>query len=273
MEGAKTSSEKNSFDNQCEILIGVLAVQGSFYEHINAITRLKDDVYTNSLSDANGLKVKNVQIKIVDIRSPKDVSANMRGLIIPGGESTTLNIFLKDNGFFEAIEKWMRCEGNVVWGTCAGMILLSNSVVSQKVGGQLKFGGVDVTTCRNYFGRQRQSFESSIELHDEQLSKCLRSGINEDEEHFHGIFIRAPGIVSINNKEDVKVLATLPPTPNDMEHGLRNGTNNLRDASDTNDIVAVRQGNMMITSFHPELTDDLRFHKYFVDMVIAGFDK
>ena len=97
MEGAKTSSEKISIDNQCEILIGVLAVQGSFYEHINAITRLKDDVYTNSLSDANGLKVKNVQIKIVDIRSPKDVSANMRGLIIPGKM-----IFLRWMTFFHS---------------------------------------------------------------------------------------------------------------------------------------------------------------------------
>ena len=84
MDGARSSSKKDAFAQRCEILIGVLAVQGSFYEHINAITRLKDDVYAHTLLDVNGLKVKNVEIKVVDIRSPKDVSSTMRGLIIPG---------------------------------------------------------------------------------------------------------------------------------------------------------------------------------------------
>jgi len=191
---------------------------------------------------------------------------------ISGGESTTLNIFLKDNGFFESIQEWMRCEGNVVWGTCAGMILLSNSILSQKDGGQLKFGGIDVTTCRNYFGRQRQSFESNLELEDEELSKCLSSERNDDDRKYHGIFIRAPGIVSIENKKDIKVLATLKSVSNDFKQKLCIERNDEQE-NDAKDVVAVRQGNMMVTSFHPELTNDLRFHKYFVDMVIARCHK
>ena len=154
-----------------------------------------------------------------------------------------------------------------VWGTCAGMILLSNQVLQQKTGGQLmvkkkirenysrnfkflvscsfQLGGVDITTGRNFFGRQKKSFEQSLILHN-GMKKLEQTDV------FHGVFIRAPGVISIDNQNQVQILATLGYSGEDR------------------DVVAVKQDNLIVTSFHPELTDDLRFHEYFVDCILEN---
>lgn len=237
-----------------EIKIGVLAVQGAFAEHINCLQQL-NFVYKKS--------AKNVKLDVVEIRSCDDVSQDMDALIIPGGESTTLNIFLSSGGFMESLKNWMAsedpdkkggCRRKTIWGTCAGLIMLSNNITQQKAGGQIKFGGIDITTCRNFFGRQKQSFEQNLELHNSMLQ--LKGGGGA----FNGIFIRAPGIVSVDNKPEVEVLATL--------------LDNQPGDPDQDPIpVAVKQDNIMVTSFHPELTNDLRFHEFFVKLAIQNAKK
>ena len=114
---------------------------------------------------------------------------------------------------------------------------------------------MSITTSRNYFGRQKESFVADIKLVDENVTNCMSSKIENgtisanDHATFQGIFIRAPGIIAVDDCDNVKTLATLQ-------------------LSATSQIpVAVRQGNIMVNSFHPELTKDLRFHKYFVDMI------
>ena len=95
------------------------------------------------------------------------IFGNISAKTFSGGESTTMNIFLRKDGFFDRLRDWIKSEnGRTVWGTCAGMILLSNRVTHQKSGGQLTIGGIDITTDRNHFGRQRQSFEQELQLHN-----------------------------------------------------------------------------------------------------------
>ena len=111
--------------------IGVLAVQGSFIEHIQAFEKLK--------------------VEAVDIRSPNDLTDDIQGLVIPGGESTTMGHFLKNNQFLLHIKHWMK-SGKMVWGTCAGLILLANELKNEKYGGQFSLGGLNIVVERNSFG-------------------------------------------------------------------------------------------------------------------------
>jgi 5'-phosphate synthase pdxT subunit len=149
------------------------------------------------------------------------------GLIIPGGESTTFGKLASAFNLLEPLRAFCKA-GKPVWGTCAGMIFLAKDVGRP----QPVIGVMDVTVKRNAFGRQVDSFEVDL-----KIPALKPNGL------FHAIFIRAPLIESVG--KGVRVLAR-----------LEDGT-----------IVAARQGNLLSTSFHPELTDDTRFHKYFVDMV------
>lgn len=155
---------------------------------------------------------------------------DLDGLIIPGGESTAIGKLLVSYQLLEPL-KTLISSGRPVWGTCAGLILLAKDIGGLQ---QPLLGALDVTVRRNAFGRQLDSFETDIpmpEVADQPL---------------HAVFIRAPLVESVG--EGVQVLGT-----------LEDGT-----------IVAVRQGNLLGTSFHPELTGDSRFHLYFLDMVEAG---
>jgi 5'-phosphate synthase pdxT subunit len=125
------------------------------------------------------------------------------------------------------------------WGTCAGLILLAEHAAGQKKGGQPLIGGLNVMVDRNYFGRQVDSFE--VDLDVPALTEVAQP--DDPEGPFHAIFIRAPGVVKIG--PEVEVIARLP------EDGV---------------IVAVRQGHLLGAAFHPELSDDLRFHRYFAKM-------
>ena len=186
--------------------IGVLASQGAFAEHIAVLRRLDADA--------------------VPVRLPGELRG-LDGLIIPGGESTTISRLMSAYGLPDAI-KAMAQAGLPVFGTCAGMILMAREI-SGSNNGHLSL--MDITVRRNAFGRQLESFETEIEI--PALGK----------KPFPGVFIRAPLIERYDR--DVEVLASLP-----------DGTP-----------VAARQDNLLVSAFHPELTDDPRFHRYFLDII------
>ncbi len=186
--------------------VGVLAIQGAFIEHEQMLQR--------------------IGVEPVEVRLPAHLEG-VDGLIIPGGESTTIGRVAQKWGLIEPIRDLAR-SGLPLWGTCAGMILMAKDVVDG-VEGQPLLGLMDVTVRRNAFGRQVDSFETDLEV------PALGN------EPFPAVFIRAPLIERVG--EGVEVLAR-----------LEDGT-----------VVAVRQGNLLATSFHPELTEDERFHRYFVN--------
>ena len=185
--------------------VGVLAIQGDFAEHIAVLGKL-------------GVKAR-------EIRLPEHLDS-VDGLIIPGGESTTLSRLMTIYKLREPIEQ-MAAEGRAVWGTCAGMIMLSREITELD---PIPLGIMDIGVQRNAFGRQVDSFEQTLDV----------SALGPDP--FHAIFIRAPVIIRVG--EGVEVLSAL----------------------DADRPVAVRQGNLMATSFHPELTNDYRFHSYFLEL-------
>lgn len=159
------------------------------------------------------------------MRKPEELK-DLDGLIIPGGESTTIGKLMVEWGLLEEI-KAKAAKGLVLYGTCAGMILLSKEIIGSD---QPRLGLLDATVQRNAFGRQRESFEADMDV-PELGPKPLRA-----------VFIRAPYIEKVG--PNVKVLAVV------------NGK-----------IVIARQGNILVTAFHPELTDDTRIHQYFLNMI------
>ncbi|MFQ6170711.1 pyridoxal 5'-phosphate synthase glutaminase subunit PdxT [Oryzobacter sp. R7] len=193
-------------------VVGVLAVQGDVREHVVAL-------------EASGAHA-------ITVRRPAEVAA-VDGLVLPGGESTTIDKLLRAFGLQEPIRE--RIAGGLpVYGSCAGMILLADRIADGRPD-QQTLGGVDMTVRRNAFGRQVDSFEE--DLHIRELGG----------EPVRAVFIRAPWVEEAG--EAVQVLAR-------VEHGPAAGR-----------IVAARQGNLLVTSFHPEVTGDHRFHRLFVDIV------
>ncbi|MCX4849197.1 pyridoxal 5'-phosphate synthase glutaminase subunit PdxT [Streptomyces sp. NBC_00893] len=190
-------------------VIGVLALQGDVREHLIA------------LASADALARP--------VRRPEEL-AEVDGLVVPGGESTTMSKLASLFGMLEPLRERVR-DGMPVYGTCAGMILLADKILDPR-SGQETIGGIDMIVRRNAFGRQNESFEAAVEV----------AGIEDGP--VEGVFIRAPWVESVGAQ--AKVVA---------EHGGH--------------IVAVRQGNALATSFHPELTGDHRVHALFVDMVRA----
>ncbi|HEY9075373.1 MAG TPA: pyridoxal 5'-phosphate synthase glutaminase subunit PdxT [Anaerolineaceae bacterium] len=198
--------------------IGVLALQGAFIEHQQIVESL-------------GAAVRQVRL-------PDDLEG-LDGLIIPGGESTTIGKLATDFGLIEPLRQFGR--QHAIWGTCAGAIFLSKDIHRD----QPLLGLMDITVERNAFGSQVESFEIDLDIpclnrpewfKPEWLKEGLKSA------PFHAVFIRAPLIESVNGSTEV--LATLPDRR----------------------IVAARQGKWLATSFHPELTSDHRFHRYFLEM-------
>jgi len=159
--------------------------------------------------------------------------AEVDALIIPGGESTTIAQLARIFDLFNDIKKRI-ADGVPVYGSCAGMILLADRIVDGAIG-QETFGGIDMTVRRNAFGRQVDSFESDLNFAGEKM---------------HAVFIRAPWVEELSNS--VQVLSEVIATDGKVHP------------------VAVRQGSLFATSFHPELTTDLRVHRYFFDQVCAG---
>jgi 5'-phosphate synthase pdxT subunit len=190
--------------------IGVLALQGAFIEHEQALQRI-------------GVEAR-------EVRLPEQLEG-LDGLIIPGGESTTIGKLAVQYGLMEPIRA-MAAEGKLLWGTCAGMIFMAKDVGRD----QPLLGLMDVTVQRNAFGRQVDSFETDLDV------PAIITP--ENKRPFHAIFIRAPLIESVGMGVDVLA-------------ALSNGA-----------IVAARQGRLLATSFHPELAYDDRFHRYFVSLAV-----
>jgi pyridoxal 5'-phosphate synthase pdxT subunit len=189
-------------------VIGVLALQGDVAEHMSMLEHL----------GATPVSVK--QVEQLD---------QIEGLIIPGGESTTIGKLLRRYEMLEPLRRKVKA-GFPVYGTCAGMILLASEIDGAGVD-QPSIGGMDIAVQRNAFGRQRESFEADVEV------PAL------GDEPIHAVFIRAPAINS--SGVNVDVLGRLP---------------------DGKAVVA-RQGNLLVSAFHPELTNDARMHRYFIDIV------
>jgi 5'-phosphate synthase pdxT subunit len=200
--------------------IGVLALQGAFIEHVKMLQEM-------------GVNTR-------EVRLPEDLEG-LDGLIIPGGESTTIGKLMTLYNLIEPVKE-MALDGKPVWGTCAGMILLANDIggLSQPL-----IGLMDIKVKRNAFGSQLDSFESDIEI------PVL------GEKPFRGVFIRAPYIEKVG--PEALELARLGGEAAKHEQDV-NGTGQAV-------IVAARQNNLLATAFHPELTEDPRFHRYFLGMV------
>ncbi|XP_010929443.1 probable pyridoxal 5'-phosphate synthase subunit PDX2 [Elaeis guineensis] len=210
--------------------VGVLALQGSFKEHIAALRR--------------------IGVKGVEIRKPEQLN-NVDYLIIPGGESTTMAKLADYHNLFNALQEFVST-GKPVWGTCAGLIFLANKAVGQKSGGQKLIGGLDCVVHRNFFGSQLQSFETQL-----AVPKLAEKEGGPDS--FRGVFIRAPAILEAG--PDVEVLADCP-VPSDNARTTIPAAEGKKEKV----IVAVRQGNLLGTAFHPELTSDSRWHSLFLKM-------
>lgn len=185
--------------------IGVLALQGAFIEHIKMLQQ--------------------VGAETVEVRLPEHLEG-LDGLIIPGGESTTIGKLATEYKLIDPLREF--AQSKPTWGTCAGMIFLAKKLTTEE---QPILGAMDITVNRNAFGRQIDSFETNLQI--EGLA----------DEPFHAVFIRAPVVTATDDK--VEILSQL----------------------DDEQIVAVRQNHLLATAFHPELTDDLRLHSYFCDIV------
>lgn len=198
------------------LTVGVLSIQG--------------DVQENILSAKTAIDELGIDGTVIDVKTSEEIS-QLDGLIIPGGESTTIGQLSLVNGSLKVIKE--KIEGGMpVLGICAGMIMLSNTANDRVVGktDQPLLGILDIKLERNSFGRQRESFESDISLDSINIPK------------FNGVFIRAPSVSDVGS--DVEILSKF-----------------------NNRIIAVKKGNVIGTAFHPELTKDTSLHKYFINLV------
>ena len=195
--------------------VGVLSIQG--------------DVQENLLSVKTAIDELGIDGKVTDVKTPEEIS-QLDGLIIPGGESTTIGQLSLVNGSLKVLKEKIE-NGMPVLGICAGMILLSKTADDKVVGktDQPLLDILDIKQERNSFGRQKESFEADVSMDSIDIPK------------FNGVFIRAPSVSDVGS--DVEVLSKF-----------------------NEKIVAIRKGNVIGTSFHPELTDDTSLHKYFVNI-------
>jgi pyridoxal 5'-phosphate synthase pdxT subunit len=225
-----------------DLTIGVFALQGDVREHLAALAEA--DVIARP------------------VRRPRELD-DVHALVIPGGESTTMSKLAVEFELFEPIAERVRT-GMPVYGSCAGMIMLASQVLDGRPD-QRTFAGIDMTVRRNAFGRQVDSFEVPVVL----------DGLGD--EPFHAVFIRAPWVERVG--EGVTVLGRVPAgAPAVPVANRAPGTQWSADPLAVGDvpgaaagrIVAVRQGNLLATSFHPEITGDLRVHRYFVELVRAA---
>jgi 5'-phosphate synthase pdxT subunit len=197
-----------------KLRIGVLGLQGDFEAHLRALNK--------------AAAMLNLDVESIVVKLPRHLN-NLDGIILPGGESTTIGKLMVLYELKEPLQQMIN-QGVPVWGTCAGLILLARET-DNSLAGQPLLASMDIRVCRNAFGSQRESFETDLSVPE------------LGEAPFHAFFIRGPSIESVG--PEVKVLAT-----------LGDGT-----------IVAVRQGPLLGTAFHPEMAGDPRFHDYFLRLV------
>ena len=199
-------------------------------ELLIGVLGLQGDIEENIIATTDAFKEVKIKGKVIPARYPEEIM-KVDGLIIPGGESTVMGLLIAiKNGLLDAITRVLQ-EGLPVMGTCAGMIVLAKKSYDKVVGNkkQLLLGALDIEVERNSFGRQHESFESNLDI----------SGIGND---YKGIFIRAPTVISIG--PHVQILSKFD-----------------------GKIVAVKQDNIIGTSFHPELSGDYRMHRFFIELI------
>lgn len=198
------------------LTVGVLAIQG--------------DVHENIISTETALQELGIEGKVVDVKTAEEIS-KLDGLIIPGGESTTIGQLSLVNSSLKTIKEKIE-RGMPVLGICAGMIMLSKTANDRVVGktDQPLLDLLDIKLERNSFGRQKESFEADVSMNSIGIPK------------FNGVFIRAPSVSDVGSGVDIL-------------------------AKFNEKIVAVKKGNMIGVAFHPELTKDVSLHKYFVNLI------
>ncbi|KAH8425522.1 pyridoxal 5'-phosphate synthase subunit PdxT [Aspergillus melleus] len=256
------------------ITVGVLALQGAFYEHVQLLKQAATDLASSS------------QWEFIEVRTPPELE-RCDALILPGGESTTMSLVAARSNLLEPLREFVKVHRKPTWGTCAGLILLAESANRTKKGGQELIGGLDVRVNRNHFGRQTESFQAPLDLPFLDPSGPQSS--------FPAVFIRAPVVEKILPHQegvqvdeiqrdetvvapskhakdaaardavatDVEILATLP----GRAAKLASEGRNIDAEKEAGDIIAVRQGNVFGTSFHPELTGDARIHSWWLRQV------
>jgi len=248
------------------LTVGVLALQGSFHEHA---ALLKQAAANLSLS-----------IAVVFVRTVEELQ-RCHGLVIPGGESTTITLLAHKNGgaLMRALRRFVSTDRRPVYGTCAGMICLSRESRDLGMAARLaaskgkdkvadieeaqdkdSIGGLDIAVVRNQYGRQLASFEHPLEF----------TGLRDPSKPFTGVFIRAPIVhhilpPSTSTNEPVEVLASVPAQ---VLPRAKSGLDAADELGPDASAVALRQGNMLVTSFHPELTSDTRVHEFFLEQMV-----
>ncbi|EAW06357.1 pyridoxal 5'-phosphate synthase glutaminase subunit PdxT [Aspergillus clavatus NRRL 1] len=259
------------------ITVGVLALQGAFYEHIQLLKQAAASLPTVQSPSAS-------QWEFIEVRTPQELE-RCDALVLPGGESTAISLVAARSNVLEPLRDFVKVHRKPTWGTCAGLILLAESANRTKKGGQDLIGGLDVRVNRNHFGRQTESFEAPLDL------PFLGAG----EQPFPAVFIRAPVVekilphqegvqVSETQRDDTVVAPSRQPEDHAAKAAMANEVevlaslpgraaklaalvSNIDADKEAGDIVAVKQGNVFGTSFHPELTGDARIHSWWLRQV------
>lgn len=247
-----------------QITVGVLALQGAFIEHI----KLLQEAAAILQAGPEQKNRQKLEITCIEVRTPAQLEL-CDALVLPGGESTSISLIAERTGILEPLRDFVKVLRKPVWGTCAGLILLAESANKSKSSGQELIGGLDVRVHRNYFGRQVESFEAELNL-----------PFLGDGRPFHSVFIRAPvvekvlplstrpmeaeGTVLAPQKKEtsaqVEILGRLP----GRAKAIRDKTTTAEELGEDGDIIAVKQGNVFGTAFHPELTGDPRIHAWWL---------
>ena len=266
-----------------KITVGVLALQGAFSEHIQLLRAAASNIASAP------------PFRFIEVRTPAQLE-QCDGLIIPGGESTTMSLVAARSNLLEPLRDFVKVQRKPTWGTCAGLILLAESANRTKKGGQDLIGGLDVRVNRNHFGRQQESFQANLDLPFLDLTTDMgKSG------PYRCVFIRAPVVEKIlpskkvvgiqkgeSEREDTIVAPSKTPVDElarkeldrevEIMATLSTNAKPLQDNQEHNhagaeDIIAVRQGNVFGCSFHPELTDDPRIHVWWLGEVLKAVER
>ncbi|KAK5170637.1 Senecionine N-oxygenase [Saxophila tyrrhenica] len=264
------------------VTIGVLALQGAFVEHITLLQKAAEELrldHQQSNGVPNGSSSSGhtpPPLTIISVRTPLDLS-RCSALVIPGGESTAIALIAARTNLLQPLREFVKVQRKPVWGTCAGLILLAEVADRTKSTGQELIGGLDVRV---------ESFEAELEL------PFLHQGAGDGERRaFHSVFIRAPVVEEVlpanssidesaegasvtapalkATKADVEILARLP----GRAKALKDRVTTAEELGEEGDIVAVRQGNVFATAFHPELTGDGRIHRWWLGEVLGAVDR
>jgi len=262
------------------LTVGVLALQGAFIEHIKLLRLAADDLLLDEgqqQTRGGGDQFSHIpSFEFLEVRTPAELE-RCNALVIPGGESTSMSLIAERTGLLEPLREFVKVQRRPTWGTCAGLILLAESANKSKFTGQELIGGLDVRVHRNYFGRQVESFEADLDM-----------PFLEDGKPFHTVFIRAPVVEKVlpssststsaatddtvlapakqATKAHVEILGRLP----GRAKAIQDRTTTAADLGEDGDIVAVKQGNVFGTAFHPELTGDGRIHEWWLKEVLKA---